>query len=445
MVCNPNLRPYTKQMRIKFDLSNPERPNSTIRMRVTLGGQRSSISTGLTIPPALWSSNHRVKTGLAILAKYDMTVMQANFINNRLDLLQGEVVNAVTRQLADGNADINVDLVRSHIRRLLGGEQPRSAENNSLVTAMHCYIEHLKTAKGRNGQTTSPNTLKAYNRALNAMSNYEGVIKRSIDTTHVDREFHRTYINHMGAAGYKPSYASKIMDCVKAALKWAEDQGQPIHADVRNGKLAKIQPKKWRRATLSTDELKHLMTLDLKGKLEKTRDLLVIGCWTALRVSDLMKLGGVKVHKDEDGEFIQVESTKVAGTFIEVPLHDHVQAIRGRWQGWPPAISDQRFNEYVKELCKLAGMTEPMQGEVAKVVEVNGKATKRNVPGTYQKWELISSHTCRRSFATNFYGAIPTGDIMHVTGHASEKQLMEYIHAKPIDTRRRVRAAMSRM
>lgn len=432
-------------MRIKFDLSNPERPNSTIRMRVTLGGQRSSISTGLTIPPALWSSSQRVKTGLAILAKYDMTVMQANFINSRLDLLQGEVVNAVTRQLADGNADINVDLVRSHIRRLLGGEQQGTTENNSLVTAMQGYIEHLKTAVGRNGQPTSPNTLKAYNRALNAMSNYEGVIRRFIDTTHVDREFHRAYINHMEAAGYKPSYASKIMDCVKAALKWAEDQGQPIHADVRNGKLAKIQPKKWRRATLSPDELKHLMAMDLKGKLEKTRDLLVIGCWTALRVSDLMKLGDVKVHKDEDGEFIQVESTKVAGTFIEVPLHDHVQAIRDRWGGWPPAISDQRFNEYVKELCKLAGIDEEMHGEVSKVLEIDGKQTKRNVPGKYAKFELVSSHTCRRSFATNFYGVIPTGDIMHVTGHASEKQLMEYIHAKPIDTRRRVRAAMARM
>jgi integrase len=137
-----------------------------------------------------------------------------------------------------------------------------------------------------------------------------------------------------------------------------------------------------------------------------------------------------------------VASTKIAGTYIEVPLHPHVQAIRDRWQGWPPAISDQRFNDYVKELCKLAGMNEKMHGELAKVITKDGKRTKRNVAGKYAKWELISSHTCRRSFATNFYGVLPTGDIMHVTGHSSEAQLMEYIHAKPIDTRRRVRAAM---
>ena len=58
---------------------------------------------------------------------------------------------------------------------------------------------------------------------------------------------------------------------------------------------------------------------------------------------------------------------------------------------------------------------------------------------------MISSHTCRRSFATNLYPYLAVGDIMHVTGHSSEKQLLEYIHTKPIEVSKRVWDVMSKL
>jgi len=431
-------------MRVSFDLTNPTRPKSSIRMRLSVSGQRTSLPTGLNAPPQVWASSQRVKIGLSVLTKHDMTPAQAKAINERLDALQSQAMTMATAMLQESEGYVDLGEIKRKIVNATGSGHERK-EHKHVVDAMNDYIDHMTNRKGRNGKATSQNTLKAYRRARNAIQSHESKHGKPVHTMEVNAEFHRKFIDTMEASGYKPSYASKIMDCAKAALRWAEGQGYPVHRDVLDGKLSKIQPERWRRATISTEELKHLMAMDLKGRHEKTRDLLVIGCWTALRVSDIMKLGNVKVYMDDEGEFIQVESTKVAGTYIEVPLHEHVQQIRQRWNGWPPAISDQRFNEYAKELCKMAGMTEPMRGEVAKMVKRNGKMTKRNVAGTYEKWELISSHTCRRSFATNFYGIIPTGDIMHVTGHSSERQLMDYIHAKPIDTRRRVRAAMASM
>lgn len=431
-------------MRVSFDLTNPDREKSSIRMRLTVNGHRTTLPTGLNAPPLLWASSQRVKTGLSVLAKHNMTPAQAKAINERLDALHSQAMAMATAMVQESDGYVDLSEIKRKIINATGSNHERK-EHKHVVDAIDDYIEHLKKRKGRNGKTTSETTLKVYKNARNAFRAYENKHGKPVQTMEVNAEFHRKFIDTMEAAGYKPSYASKIMDCAKASLRWAESQGCPVHRDVIEGKLSKIQPERWRRATISVDELKDLMAMDLKGRLEKTRDLLVIGCWTALRVSDLMKLGDVKVHKDEEGEFIQVESTKIAGTFIEVPLHEHVQQIRQRWGGWPPAISDQKFNQYAKELCKLADMTEAMRGEVAKMIKRNGKLTKRNIGGIYAKWELISSHTCRRSFATNFYGIIPTGDIMHVTGHASERQLMDYIHAKPIDTRRRVRAAMAQM
>ena len=89
--------------------------------------------------------------------------------------------------------------------------------------------------------------------------------------------------------------------------------------------------------------------------------------------------------------------------------------------GFPRSISLQKFNDYLKEVCEIAGIDTP----------TNGKRYDTDleyyVSGLYPKHELVSSHICRRSFATNSYGKIPTAIIMRLTGHASEAMLLKYI------------------
>lgn len=87
------------------------------------------------------------------------------------------------------------------------------------------------------------------------------------------------------------------------------------------------------------------------------------------------------------------------------------------------AISDQRYNEYIKEVCKLSKLTEKVQG--GKQLETENGI--RKVTGVYPKWELVTSHIGRRSFATNFYGNIPTTYLIYITGHSSEAMFLNYI------------------
>ena len=88
---------------------------------------------------------------------------------------------------------------------------------------------------------------------------------------------------------------------------------------------------------------------------------------------------------------------------------------------FPRKISDQKYNEYIKEIAKEAGLTKLVDG--AK----QDAETKRKVFGKFPKWELVTSHIGRRSYATNNYGIIPTRLIMTMTGHKSEKEFLKYI------------------
>jgi integrase len=102
-------------------------------------------------------------------------------------------------------------------------------------------------------------------------------------------------------------------------------------------------------------------------------------------------------------------------------LHPQVKAILEKRAGFPRSISDQKFNVHVKELCLVAKFTELIHGS-----KIN-KETKRKEEKIYPKWELVTSHICRRSFATNLYGKLDNLTIMAITGHQTETQFLKYI------------------
>ena len=105
-----------------------------------------------------------------------------------------------------------------------------------------------------------------------------------------------------------------------------------------------------------------------------------------------------------------------------IPLSKMVlDILEMRGGDFPRKISDQRYNEYIKEIAKEAGLTKLVDG--AKQDARN----KRKVFGKFPKWELVTSHIGRRSYATNNFGTIPTSLIMTMTGHKSEKEFLKYI------------------
>jgi integrase len=110
-----------------------------------------------------------------------------------------------------------------------------------------------------------------------------------------------------------------------------------------------------------------------------------------------------------------------------LPLHPTVlHTIERNGNGFPKLMDIQNYNDQIKEIAKLSNLNEPMKAR--KRLGFRTKEVKA------EKWEILSSHIGRRSFATNFYGKIPTPLLMDATGHSTEQMFLQYIN--PVDKER---------
>lgn len=174
---------------------------------------------------------------------------------------------------------------------------------------------------------------------------------------------------------------------------------------------------------LSWRELSAIYHLDLSGKtqLEKYRDLFVLGCLTGFRFSDYTD---IKPEEVRDG-MLYVNQTKTVSTVI-VPLRKDAKTILiDKYNMQMPQVSNVNFNDYIKEVVKLAGINEQ--------VKITHKKGNRVVEATKPKYAWVTSHTCRRSFCTNEYlEGTPVNLIMAISGHKTEKAFRRYIKADQV-------------
>jgi len=175
---------------------------------------------------------------------------------------------------------------------------------------------------------------------------------------------------------------------------------------------------------LNEAEIKKLFYHDFSYSqtLDNVRDNFIIGLCTGLRVSDFL----TRLSIDNiDGEFITIKTQKT-GKDVAIPIHPYVRMILEKRKGQlPNKVCEQKFNKHVKNICQVLDFDEEMIGGIA---QVDPKTKiKRKVVGLYKKYLLISSHICRRSFATNHFGKLPNHVIMGITGHTTETEFLKYI------------------
>lgn len=181
---------------------------------------------------------------------------------------------------------------------------------------------------------------------------------------------------------------------------------------------------------LSISEIDQICKVDLSNneRLQRVRDLFIIGAFTGLRISDFKRLEPSNIQ----GDTIHIRTQKT-GEKVVIPLHYRIEdVLKNNGGNFPTPISDQKFNVYLKELGELAEINQS-------ITRIENKAGK-DIEKTYKKYELLSSHVCRRSAATNLYlsDEINTLDIMKITGHKSEKVFMRYIRVTAEENAKKV-------
>ena len=371
-----------------------------------------TATTDLKVEPKKWSAaKQKVK-----LTANDTTKDE---VNQKLSELEKFIFDEFNSDNSKGEF-IDKHWLRKKIANFFNRPIDETAVDQIFfIPFIDTFIKNAPTRiiKGKN-KAIAKGTITKYNTTLNKLKEYEERFKTKLKFTDLDLTFYDRFINFLSQEQkINLGTIGNYIGTVKTIARDAKLKGLPVHPHIEHPNF--FVPKITADSIyLKDEEINKIFNHDFKGveRLENTRDLFIIGLRTGLRISDFLRLKDANIKNG----YIEIETQKTGQT-VTIPLHKQVKAILEKRNGFPRAISDQKFNEHVKELCRVAKFTELTQGS-----KIN-KDTKRKEEGIFEKWELVSSHICRRSFATNLYGKLDNLTIMGVTGHQTETQFLKYV------------------
>lgn len=272
-----------------------------------------------------------------------------------------------------------------------------------------------KNHKG--GFGLSEGRIKIYKSFKRLIDKYQ----ENIPLTRVDAKFAKDFQKWLFDKGDSLNTVGKNIELLKTVCRDAENEGKKINPEIK--KVPKLSERKKELVIITPDEQKTIKGLHLPPYLNNARKWLLLGCMVGQRGSDLLSLR-LKDLKEVNGtKFFEIRQTKTA-KIITLPIVKDVEWIL---DDFPHPISLQKLNDYIKEVCQKAGMNQKVYGYK------RGKKGKPSKTGYFQKWELVGTHDLRRSFATNFFGKIPTPVLMGITGHSSEETFLRYIGKSSMD------------
>ena len=278
------------------------------------------------------------------------------------------------------------------------------------------YYNESETTNKETGGKLALNTIKKYKTGLNCFVEFENYRKNIIQLKDIDYSFYKEFVTYcLKEKKYAPNTVGAQ---IKVLKKWLQESNKRGYSNVDYSDF-KTLTNETESIYLTEEEINKVFNTDLSenSSLDNVKDLFIIGCRTGLRVSDFMRLNASNIL----GDMITIKAQK-SKIEVVIPLHEQVVKIINKNNGkFPKAISEQKFNLYVKDVCKEAEINEMVNGS-----KMNSKS-KRKETGTYPKHELVTSHICRRSFATILYGKIDSATIMAITGHKTEREFLKYI------------------
>jgi len=314
---------------------------------------------------------------------------------------------------------------KERIKRIVGNVITPTREDMPATLVGYCerYIEESRTGarlaeNGHNkGRMKTAGTLRQYGIFLNLLKRYERDRNTTIALGDVNTAFVTDFRSWLAVdRKLMTNSISSYSRVLKVFLRAAEKKGLVSLQGIDVPSIATVAPD---TVYLSQDKVSRLYSGDF-GKLNTTRDLFVLGCETGQRYSDYKRICSADIVTLKDGTDCFKITQKKTGKTLFLPVTARARAILERNGGKLKGCCLAKFNSEIKECCRLAGFT-----ELVEVTTAYGLERKRQQVPFY---ELVSSHTARRTCATLMYLAgCPLADIMAITGHAQESTLRKYL------------------
>lgn len=387
-----------------------------------------STPTFLKIDPKNWNDNKKqVKKCLGV---------DYEFINKKLDELKIHLSNEYNRSYAKGDK-LDKDWLSIRVKNFFNRPSDEINEDNYLIYYSDFAKWWLKVHAARYRSTTTKfmdeGTKRQYQNFVEIFTEYEEHIERKIILEHISPDMMDDFASWLqNEQLYAESYVKRQIRRFKFFCERAEELSIPISLRYKSIVFISQETNKdYKDPYLNIDEINSIYNIDYTNDqdMDNVRDNLIIACWTGLRISDFSKLNEKNIN---DGMLeLQTKKTK---TKVTIPLHPMVLEILDKRKGkLPKVISSQDFNEKIKFVAKDAGLTEKIKGGKTFVLEKNGEKLLRKKFDEFEKWELVTSHIGRRSFATNLFNKVPNSVIMSVGGWKSERQMLDYIKMTNFD------------
>ncbi len=375
-------------------------------LHFSYGKMRFKYSTGYYSRYNDWDyTNQRLKN--------KATILNRGFVNDFLNSLKTELYKEVSH-LESVHIPITKENLRSKLDELTNKEILGGHETEDLNFYQY-FDEFLELRKG----TLAKITIRSYNQTKRLLEEHNS----NLDFNDIDLSFYYGFIQFLEEDDKSVNTIGKHIKNLKSILRSATQDGlnKNLAFTKREFKVLKEQTT---AIYLDEKELKSIAECDLSAypHLDTARDIFLIGCYTGQRVSDYNGLSKSNFYQKDGVRFFKIKQKKTKKEVL-CPITLEIEAIlsKAKYNNAPPKkMNEQDINEYIKEVGSKAGITQ----------QVNNSYTKGGVEQSKElpKNKMISTHTARRSFCTNMYKkGMPIYDIMHFSGHSSEKEFYKYI------------------
>ena len=278
-----------------------------------------------------------------------------------------------------------------------------------------------RRVKGYGTVGLAHNTIRTYKSLYRIIKEYELEKSQQLFLAGIDKKMAVSFTQFLKIEKqYSDNYCGQLLKLLKIILRDAQKSGFEIHP--YSNYIESFKQKSSDRIIhfLNPAEIKVLKGLErIPSELEDSYKWLLIGLSIGQRVSDLLSLNASNIRKANNGLYIDIiqQKTKKAVTIgVADPL-----VIDLLESEFPKVLSQEAFNKHIKMICKIAGIDEVVRGFK------NNPKTRRKEVLSAPKYEFVTSHIMRRSFATNYYGKIETPLLMNITGHTKESTFLTYI------------------
>jgi len=268
------------------------------------------------------------------------------------------------------------------------------------------------------GRPLRKGTLKTYQVTKNLLEKYAEE-KGYFGFDDVNLDFYNEFVEWCEKLNHRQNYIGRHIKIITTIMNAAFDEGITKNIEYKK-KAFKMLKEDVEEVYLNEEELRKIEEVKLKDeKLNQIRDIFLIGAHTGLRVSDYTTIKKEDITLIEGRSILKINETKT-GQNVLVPMKNIVANILKKYEYKLPEILKQKINLGIKRIAEEAEIDNPIKRQFTK----GGIIHKEVIP----KYQMIKTHTARRSFCTNAYLAgMNSLDIMAISGHRSEKNFLNYI------------------